>query len=81
MYISKRSGMDHTVLPANTPCLIPDTLRSVATVERFWATSYSCSIPCLLQPDCLKNWQCQTFDAVFLFMPSPIINVISKVSI
>ena len=21
MYISKRSGMDHTVLPANTPCL------------------------------------------------------------
>ena len=21
MYISKRSGMDHTVLPASTPCL------------------------------------------------------------
>jgi len=21
MYISKHSGMDHTVLPANTPCL------------------------------------------------------------
>ena len=21
MYISKRSGMNHTVLPANTPCL------------------------------------------------------------
>jgi len=21
MYISKRSGMDHTVLPGNTPCL------------------------------------------------------------
>jgi len=21
MHISKRSGMDHTVLPANTPCL------------------------------------------------------------
>jgi len=21
MYISERSGMDHTVLPANTPCL------------------------------------------------------------
>ena len=21
MYISKRSGMDHTVLPANAPCL------------------------------------------------------------
>jgi len=21
MYISMRSGMDHTVLPANTPCL------------------------------------------------------------
>ena len=29
MYISKRSGMDHTVLPANTPCLPFLRMRSL----------------------------------------------------
>ena len=41
MYISKRSDMDHTVLPANTPCLpilrtrLPDgdTLTEVGDIQ------------------------------------------------
>jgi len=61
MYISKRSGMDHTVLPAKTPCLpfgklldinymwknFRRTLHTTQVLLRA-CTIYSCDLGCLV---------------------------------
>ena len=59
MYISKRSGMDHTVLPANrpTPCLPFLRKRSLDGATPRWgnrhpiAAYYSC-----INPEGMKGW-------------------------
>jgi len=57
MHISKRSGMDHTVLPANTPCLPVLCKRSSDGATPNWGrkhpiTAYYSSI----DPKGMKGW-------------------------
>jgi len=57
MYISKRSGMDHTVLPANTPCLPFLRMRSPDDATPNWSkrhpiAAYYSSI----DPEWMKGW-------------------------
>ena len=57
MYISKRSGMDHTVLPANTPCLPFLRMRSPDGATSNWGkrhliADYYSSI----DPERMKRW-------------------------
>ena len=57
MYISKRSGMDHTVLPANTPCLPFLRMRSPDSATSNWGkrhiiAAYYSSI----DPEGMKGW-------------------------
>jgi len=57
VYISKRSGMDHTVLPANTPCLpflctrSPDGATSNWGKRHLIAAYYSS-----IDPEGMKGW-------------------------
>jgi len=51
MYISKRSGMDHTVLPANTPCLPFLRMRSPDGATPNWGKSHpNCSLLLICRP-------------------------------
>ena len=46
MYISKRSGVDHTVLPANTPCLLAKNGNNVeATGNKVASTTVTVQHP------------------------------------
>ena len=57
MYISKRSGMDHKVLPANTPCLPFLCKRSPDGATSNWRKSYTiAAYYSSVDPEWMKGW-------------------------
>ena len=57
MYISKRSGMDHTVLPSNTPCLPFLRMRSPDGSTPNWGKRHPIAAYCSsIDPEGMKGW-------------------------
>ena len=59
MYISKRSGVDHTVLPANTPCLPFLRKRSPDGATPNWGKRHPIAIAAYyssIDPEGTKGW-------------------------
>jgi len=57
MYISKRSGMDHTVLPANTQCLLFVCKRSPDGATPNWCRRHPIAAYCSsIDPKGMKGW-------------------------
>ena len=56
MYISKGSGMDHTVLPANTPCLPFLRKRSPDGATPNWGKRHPIAYYSSIDPEGMKGW-------------------------
>ena len=57
MYISKRSGTDHTVLPANTPCLPFLRMRSPDNATSSWGKGHPiAAYYSSIDPEEMKGW-------------------------
>jgi len=57
MYISKRAGMDHTVVPANTPCLPFLRKRSPGITTPNWGRRHpSVAYYSSIDPEGMKSW-------------------------
>ena len=64
MYISKRSGMDHTVLPANTPCLPFLRMRSPDGATVNWGKSHPIAAYCSsIDPEGIKGYSLLSLSA------------------